>query len=85
MMPGLDWVEDRTVNGVKVSKQLENNCPKFLNMLERISQNIAPTGRSKETERRLEVARERTEEARRSYLQTLVRYETLTDLITSRV
>jgi len=68
---------------VKVNNQLVNNCPQFLNMLERISQNIDATGRSKETERRVELARERTEAARRNYLQTLVRYETLTELITS--
>ncbi len=35
-----------------------------------------------ETERRLEEARERTESARRRYLQALVRYETLTQLVT---
>lgn len=68
---------------LKVTSQLENNCPQFLNLLDIISENFDPTGRSKETERRLEAARERTETARRSYLRTLLRYETLTDLITS--
>ena len=37
-----------------------------------------------ETERRLEAARERTEAARRSYLQTLVRHETLAELVTGK-
>ena len=33
---------------------------------------------------KVEAARQRTEAARRSYLQSVVRYETLTDLITSK-
>lgn len=68
---------------LKVTSQLENNCPQFLKMLEIISENFGLTGRSKETERRLEAARERTETARRSYLHTLLRHETLTQLISS--
>ena len=33
---------------------------------------------------KVEAARQKTEAARRSYLQSLVRYETLTELITSK-
>jgi len=69
---------------VKVTTQLENNCPQFLNMLERICEKFDSTGRSKETEMKVEAARQKTEAARRSYLQSLVRYETLTELITSK-
>jgi len=68
---------------VKVTTQLENNCPQFLNMLERICEKFDSSGRSKETEMKVEAARQKTEAARRSYLQSLVRYETLTELITS--
>ena len=32
---------------VKVSTQLENNCPQFLNMLDRICEKFDSTGRSK--------------------------------------
>lgn len=67
---------------VKVTTQLENNCPQFLNMLTRICENFHTTGISKETEIKVEAARQKTEAARRSYLKSLVRYETLTELIT---
>merc|ERR1719219_2786092 len=68
---------------VKVTTELENNCPQFLNMLERICEKFDSTGRSKETERKVEAARQKTEAARLSYLQSVARYESLTELITS--
>ena len=87
---------------VKVTTQLENNCPQFLNMLDRICEKFDSSGMSKacstisflqksqqvkyfqETEREVEAARQKTEAARRSYLQSVVRYESLTELITSK-
>ena len=86
----------------KVTTQLENNCPQFLNMLTRICEKFDSTGRSKArhvvvyvkfrkqvkyfqgTQTKVEAARQKTEAARMSYLQSLVRSETLTELITSK-
>ena len=68
---------------ISISKDIENNCPQFKQLLEKLAERLDTSGRTKETQRDYEVVKEKMERARKKYLETSVRVEILKELITS--
>ena len=70
---------------ISISKDIENNCPQFKQLLEKLAERLDTSGRTKETQRDYEVVKEKMERARKKYLETSVRVEILKELITSKI
>lgn len=68
---------------ISISKDIENNCPQFKQLLEKLAERLDSSGRTKETQRDYEVVKEKMERARKKYLETSVRVEILKELITN--
>jgi len=62
-------------------KNVFERNPRFMELLERISQKVEPNGRSQALQRKIDKKREFKEEARYKFLEASVRVETLSDLM----
>lgn len=59
----------------------EEHVPKFLQLLSRLTEKLEPSGRSKETQRRLNVQKEKTETTRKKFLETSLKVEILNEVV----
>jgi len=66
---------------IKLSADLAQKCPQFLQILEKLSGKIDSRGLTQSSIDKLEAAKEKTENARRKYLEVAVRLEILKEVI----
>ena len=63
-----------------VSRDLEA-CPGFLHLLDKLSEKLEPTGRSKWTHRKVKAEEEKTEAARKKFLEKAAKVEALQGVV----
>ena len=63
-----------------VSRDLEA-CPGFLHLLDKLSEKLEPTGRSRWTQRKVKAEEEKTETGRRKFLEKAAKVEALQEVV----
>jgi len=63
-----------------VSRDLES-CPGFINLLDKLSEKLEPTGRSSWTHRKVKAEEEKTEAARKKFLEKAAKVEALQEVV----
>eukprot|EP00092_Neocalanus_flemingeri_P010630 GFUD01011452.1.p1 GENE.GFUD01011452.1~~GFUD01011452.1.p1 ORF type:complete len:359 (-),score=65.71 GFUD01011452.1:202-1278(-) len=66
---------------VKISKDIEENSPQFLQLLTKVAEKLDSSGRTQKTQRKLDGYKQKTEISRRKFLETSIRLETLNEVI----
>ena len=70
---------------IKLSKSLESSSPQFMVLLEKLSSVLDVSGRTKTSQTQLDIAKEKTQTARRKFLETSIRVEVLKELVLSKL
>ena len=63
-----------------MSRELEQ-CPGFINLLDKLSEKLEPTGRSRQTHRKVKAEEEKTETARKKFLEKSAKVEALQEVV----
>ena len=63
-----------------MSRDLES-CPGFVNLLDKLSEKLEPTGRSRWTHRKVKAEEEKTEAARKKFLEKSAKVEALQEVV----
>jgi len=66
---------------IKLSADIAQRCPQFLQILEKLSEKIDSRGLTQGSKDKLEAAKEKAENSRRKYLEVAVRLEILKEVI----
>ena len=63
-----------------MSRDLES-CPGFISLLDKLSEKLEPTGRSSWTHRKVKAEEEKTEAARKKFLEKAAKVEALQEVV----
>jgi len=79
MSSDVDTLEKKL--NIKLSADIAQRCPQFLQILEKLSEKIDSRGLTQGSKDKLEAAKEKAENSRRKYLEVAVRLEILKEVI----
>jgi len=66
---------------VKISKKVQENSPQFLHLLTKVAEKLDKTGRTQKSQRKLDGCKGKTDIARRKFLDSSIKLETLNEVI----
>ena len=69
---------------VKISKEVQENSPQFLHLLTKVAEKLDKTGRTQKSQRKLDGCKGKTDIARRKFLDSSIKLETLNEVIFSK-